>query len=167
MRTRKQSEKSSRRRFSATKRFSPPKARGSCRTIAVDFDGVIADYDGWKGRGVLGLPRMLSKRCTNFMWKAGKSSSTRHGARRKSVRISPSTEFPTTRLTAIPTIPPLERNPLPTFTGTIEPSSIQVTHAGTSNSFDVSALGADENSRTTAESISERQAAISVSRLHR
>jgi len=27
------------------------------RTIAVDFDGVIAEYDGWKGRGVLGLPR--------------------------------------------------------------------------------------------------------------
>lgn len=26
-------------------------------TIAVDFDGVIADYDGWKGRGVLGKPR--------------------------------------------------------------------------------------------------------------
>jgi hypothetical protein len=27
---------------------------GSRRTIAVDFDGVIADYDGWKGPGVLG-----------------------------------------------------------------------------------------------------------------
>ena len=27
------------------------------RTIAVDFDGVIADYDGWKGAGVLGPPR--------------------------------------------------------------------------------------------------------------
>jgi len=27
-------------------------------TIAVDFDGVIADYDGWKGPGVLGAPRM-------------------------------------------------------------------------------------------------------------
>jgi hypothetical protein len=26
-------------------------------TIAVDFDGVIADYDGWKGCGVLGQPR--------------------------------------------------------------------------------------------------------------
>jgi hydroxymethylpyrimidine pyrophosphatase-like HAD family hydrolase len=30
---------------------------GSQRTIAVDFDGVIADYDGWKGIGVLGEPR--------------------------------------------------------------------------------------------------------------
>ncbi|HUI74743.1 MAG TPA: hypothetical protein VLX32_07350 [Candidatus Acidoferrum sp.] len=30
---------------------SPPK------TIAVDFDGVIAEYDGWKGPGILGLPR--------------------------------------------------------------------------------------------------------------
>ena len=30
---------------------------GSRRTIAVDFDGVIADYDGWKGAGVLGKPR--------------------------------------------------------------------------------------------------------------
>lgn len=30
----------------------------SKRTIAVDFDGVIADYDGYKGPGVLGAPRM-------------------------------------------------------------------------------------------------------------
>jgi hypothetical protein len=30
---------------------------GSRRTIAVDLDGVIADYDGWKGPGVLGSPR--------------------------------------------------------------------------------------------------------------
>lgn len=29
----------------------------SRRTIAVDFDGVIAEYDGWKGSGVLGPPR--------------------------------------------------------------------------------------------------------------
>ena len=29
----------------------------SRRTLAVDFDGVIADYDGWKGIGVLGCPR--------------------------------------------------------------------------------------------------------------
>lgn len=27
-------------------------------TIAVDFDGVLAEYDGWKGAQVLGLPRM-------------------------------------------------------------------------------------------------------------
>jgi hypothetical protein len=26
-------------------------------TIAVDFDGVIADYDGWRGDDVLGAPR--------------------------------------------------------------------------------------------------------------
>lgn len=30
----------------------------SRRTIAVDFDGVIADYDGYKGPGVLGEPRL-------------------------------------------------------------------------------------------------------------
>ncbi len=30
---------------------------GSRRTIAVDFDGVIAEYDGYKGPGVLGAPR--------------------------------------------------------------------------------------------------------------
>jgi adenylylsulfate kinase len=24
--------------------------------IAVDFDGVIAEYDGWKGRGIFGKP---------------------------------------------------------------------------------------------------------------
>jgi len=33
------------------------KLNGSARTIAVDFDGVIAEYDGWKGVGVLGTPR--------------------------------------------------------------------------------------------------------------
>jgi hypothetical protein len=27
-------------------------------TIAVDFDGVIADYDEWKGDGVFGSPRV-------------------------------------------------------------------------------------------------------------
>ncbi len=29
----------------------------SRRTIAVDFDGVVADYDGYRGWGVLGAPR--------------------------------------------------------------------------------------------------------------
>ena len=33
------------------------KLNRSRRTIAVDFDGVIAEYDGWKGTGVLGKPR--------------------------------------------------------------------------------------------------------------
>lgn len=33
------------------------KANNSRRTIAVDFDGVIAEYDGWKGANVLGEPR--------------------------------------------------------------------------------------------------------------
>jgi hypothetical protein len=28
------------------------------RTIAVDFDGVLAEYSGWKGIEVLGAPRM-------------------------------------------------------------------------------------------------------------
>jgi hypothetical protein len=27
------------------------------KTIAVDFDGVISEYDGWKGEDVLGPPR--------------------------------------------------------------------------------------------------------------
>lgn len=36
---------------------SSRKPEGVRRTIAVDFDGVIAEYDGWKGKGVLGLPR--------------------------------------------------------------------------------------------------------------
>jgi len=31
--------------------------KGSRRTIAVDFDGVIADYEGWKGFPSFGLPR--------------------------------------------------------------------------------------------------------------
>lgn len=33
------------------------KVNGSRRTLAVDFDGVIAKYDGWKGTGVFGAPR--------------------------------------------------------------------------------------------------------------
>jgi adenylylsulfate kinase len=33
------------------------KDNNSRRTIAVDFDGVIADYDGYKGPSVLGQPR--------------------------------------------------------------------------------------------------------------
>ena len=44
-----------------SRRKKPPPAAGDKtqlpRTIAVDFDGVIADYDGWKGAGVLGPPR--------------------------------------------------------------------------------------------------------------
>ncbi len=55
MNTRKQLEKP-RRRLSKV-HSSSTKSEGVHRTIAVDFDGVIADYDGWKGRGVLGLPR--------------------------------------------------------------------------------------------------------------
>jgi hypothetical protein len=57
MRMRKKLQKSIRRRFSPAQKPSHRKAKSSCRTIAVDFDGVIAEYDGWKGRGVLGLPR--------------------------------------------------------------------------------------------------------------
>lgn len=34
------------------------KLNNSRRTIAVDFDGVIAEYGGYKGWGVLGLPRL-------------------------------------------------------------------------------------------------------------
>jgi hypothetical protein len=34
------------------------KLNNSRRTIAVDFDGVIAEYDGYKGRGLLGEPRL-------------------------------------------------------------------------------------------------------------
>jgi adenylylsulfate kinase len=33
------------------------KLNNSARTLAVDFDGVIANYDGYKGPGVLGSPR--------------------------------------------------------------------------------------------------------------
>lgn len=33
------------------------RANNSRRTIAVDFDGVVANYDGWKGTQTLGSPR--------------------------------------------------------------------------------------------------------------
>jgi hypothetical protein len=36
---------------------SQPEAQQRQPTIAVDFDGVIAEYDGWKGADVLGPPR--------------------------------------------------------------------------------------------------------------
>jgi hypothetical protein len=54
MRARRQAKKP---RLRSVKAHSPKKSEGVRRTIAVDFDGVIAEYDGWKGRGVLGLPR--------------------------------------------------------------------------------------------------------------
>lgn len=55
MNTRKQVEKPRRRLSKA--HSSSTKSEGFRRTIAVDFDGVIAEYDGWKGSGVLGLLR--------------------------------------------------------------------------------------------------------------
>jgi hypothetical protein len=55
MNTRRQVEKPRRRRSKV--HSSSTKSEGFRRTIAVDFDRVIAGYDGWKGRGVLGLPR--------------------------------------------------------------------------------------------------------------
>jgi hypothetical protein len=57
MATRKKISKKRARR-TPPRRSAPPKnPKGFLRTIAVDFDGVIAEYDGWKGRGVLGNPR--------------------------------------------------------------------------------------------------------------
>jgi adenylylsulfate kinase len=34
-----------------------PRPQEREQTIAVDFDGVVAEYDGWKGAAVLGSPR--------------------------------------------------------------------------------------------------------------
>ena len=47
------------------------KANNSRRTIAVDFDGVIADYDGWKGFGVLGAPRQDVRRVLESLREEG------------------------------------------------------------------------------------------------
>lgn len=47
------------------------KEAGVRRTIAVDFDGVIADYDGWRGVGVLGKPRSDVKECLNLLHSDG------------------------------------------------------------------------------------------------
>jgi hypothetical protein len=38
-------------------RFAPPEAGQRQLTIAVDFDGVIAEYNGWRGSDFLGTPR--------------------------------------------------------------------------------------------------------------
>ena len=37
--------------------FYPTRMNDRQLTIAVDFDGVIADYDGWKGKETCGPPR--------------------------------------------------------------------------------------------------------------
>jgi hypothetical protein len=53
-------EKKNLRKSASVHKQTPAKmgARKSLpKTIAVDFDGVIAEYDGWKGIGVLGEPR--------------------------------------------------------------------------------------------------------------
>lgn len=42
--------------YCATKLAAPAPERQP--TIAVDFDGVIANYDGWRGDDVLGAPRL-------------------------------------------------------------------------------------------------------------
>ena len=43
--------------FVCSKGLMAHKLNNSRRTIAVDFDGVIANYDGYKGPGVFGDPR--------------------------------------------------------------------------------------------------------------
>jgi hydroxymethylpyrimidine pyrophosphatase-like HAD family hydrolase len=40
-------------------------------TIAVDFDGVLADYDGWKGAGVLGEVRRDVVEALNVLRREG------------------------------------------------------------------------------------------------
>jgi hydroxymethylpyrimidine pyrophosphatase-like HAD family hydrolase len=47
------------------------KDNNSRRTIAVDFDGVIADYDGYKGPGVLGAPRDDVREALNLLRSEG------------------------------------------------------------------------------------------------
>ncbi len=57
MATRKKVQMQHRRGRSPAAESASTNAKDFRRTIAVDFDGVIAEYDGWKGRGVLGPPR--------------------------------------------------------------------------------------------------------------
>jgi adenylylsulfate kinase len=47
------------------------KDNNSRRTIAVDFDGVIAEYDGYKGPGVLGAPRADVREALNLLRSEG------------------------------------------------------------------------------------------------
>ena len=47
------------------------KDNSSRRTIAVDFDGVIAEYDGYKGPGVLGAPRNDVREALNLLRSEG------------------------------------------------------------------------------------------------
>ncbi len=57
MATRKQVQMQQRRGRSPAVASSSTNTKDFRRTIAVDFDGVIAEYHGWRGRGVLGPPR--------------------------------------------------------------------------------------------------------------
>lgn len=40
-------------------------------TIAIDFDGVISKYDGFKGKGVFGNPIKWAKECINRLYEKG------------------------------------------------------------------------------------------------
>jgi adenylylsulfate kinase len=46
-------------------------ARGRRKVLAVDFDGVIAEYYGWKGSKVFGEPLPLVKECLQAIRDAG------------------------------------------------------------------------------------------------
>lgn len=50
-------KKPPRRKTAASASSAAVEEKALPKTIAVDFDGVIAEYDGWKGVGVLGGPR--------------------------------------------------------------------------------------------------------------
>src|SRR6202000_1693327 len=50
---------------------SPMQSPDRQLTIAVDFDGVVADYDGWKGCDVFGVPRSDVRHVLNILHEEG------------------------------------------------------------------------------------------------
>lgn len=88
------------------------------KTICIDFDGVLATYDGWKGRGDIGEPISGASEATQTLKKEGytiivfttrKSEDVKDGLKR--------TKYHTIILTRIPTSPKtrMKVNLLPTF----------------------------------------------------
>lgn len=53
----KRKRNSARQKAASVPSLAPAQEKALPKTIAVDFDGVIAEYDGWKGVGILGGPR--------------------------------------------------------------------------------------------------------------
>ena len=98
------------------------------QTIAVDFDGVIADYDGWEATGAFGSPRADVIEALTILRSEGWRIVV-HSCR-SSVDIAPylkinSVPFLTRSIRTLLVLPKAENLSRP-YTGTIAPAGILV-----------------------------------------